>query len=65
MNVNPSGSLLNAAILHQASTNVLSKVQDVQKTQGEATVAAITAAGDEAEQSPDGDERGGGFQAIA
>jgi len=63
--VSQSGSLLHAAAQQQASANVLSKVHDAHKAQGESTLAAITATGDESEQKPDGDENGGRFQVTA
>ncbi len=63
--VSSSVSLLHAAVQQQNNTNILTKVHDVQKSQSGAAAAGGNAGGDEAEQGADGDERGGGFQAIA
>lgn|GEM_PF-6823977 len=63
--IESSGSLLRAAIQQQLNTNILSKVHSAQQAQGEAALAGIKAAADEAEQASDGDERGGRFQATA
>jgi len=63
--INNSASLLQTLVQQQVSTNVLSKANNAQGTQGEASVAAIATSGDEAEQNADGDERGGRFETIA
>jgi len=63
--IDPSGSLVRAAVQQQISTKVLSKINSIQQQQGQAAVAGINAAADETERAPDGDERGGRFQATA